>query len=82
MLDPNNSEARAKLGFVLFMRGDWAGAAEDFQQVLKAQPHLANAQAVLGMCQKRLGRPAEARKLLAEAFPRLPAGALQTQVGL
>jgi tetratricopeptide (TPR) repeat protein len=81
-LDPNNSEARAKLGFVLFMRGDWADAAEDFQQVLKDQPHLANAQAVLGMCQRRLGRPVEARKLLEEALPHLPAGALQTQAGL
>ena len=34
------------------------------------------------MCQKRLGRPEEARKLLEEAFPRLPSGALQTQAGL
>jgi tetratricopeptide (TPR) repeat protein len=81
-LDPSNSEARAKLGFVLFMRGDWAGAAEDFRLVLKAQPHLANAQAVLGMCEKRLGHPAEARNLLEEALPHLPAGALQTQAGL
>ncbi len=81
-LDPNNSEARAKLGFVLFMRGDCAGAAEDFEQVLKTQPHLANAQAVLGMCQKRLGRPAEARKLLEESVSHLPAGGLQTQAGL
>ncbi len=80
--DPNNSEARAKLGFVLFMRGDWAHAAEDFQQVLKAQPHLANVQAALGMCQRHLGRTAEARQLLEEAFPHLPAGALHTQAGL
>jgi Tfp pilus assembly protein PilF len=81
-LDPNNSDARAKLGFVLFLRGDWVGAAEDFEQVLKVQPHLANAQVVLGMCKRRLGRPAEARKLLGEALPHLPAGALQTQAGL
>jgi tetratricopeptide (TPR) repeat protein len=81
-VDPNNSEARTKLGFVQFMRGDWAEAAENFQQVLKAQPHLANVQAALGMCQKRLGPPDEAHKLLEEAFPRLPSGALQTQAGL
>jgi Tfp pilus assembly protein PilF len=81
-LDTNNSEARAKLGFVLFMRGDWTGASKQFQQVLKAQPHLTNAQVVLGMCQKRLGRPVEARRLLEEAVPHLPAGALQTQAGL
>ena len=81
-LDPDNSEARTKLGFVLFMRADWAAAADNMRQVLQAQPHLSNAQAVLGMCQKRLGRPAEARQLLEEAFPRLPSGALQTRVGL
>ena len=81
-LDPNNLEARTKLGIVLFMRDDWAGAAEDLQQVLGVQPRLANAQAVLGMCQKRLGRPTDARRLLEEALPHLPAGALQTQAGL
>jgi tetratricopeptide (TPR) repeat protein len=81
-LDPNNSEAHAKLGFVLFLREDWAGAAGNLQQVLKAQPHLANVQAVLGMCEDRLGRPAEARALLQQAFPHLAPGALKTRTGL
>jgi tetratricopeptide (TPR) repeat protein len=81
-LDRNNSEARAKLGFVLYMQGKWEEAAENLQAVLKSQPHLANAQAVLGMCRKRLGRPVEARKLLEDALPHLAQGALQKQTGL
>jgi tetratricopeptide (TPR) repeat protein len=81
-LDPNNSEAHAKLGFVLFLQEDWAGAAANLQQALKTQPHLANVQAALGMCEERLGRPSEARTLLEQAFPHLAPGALKTRTGL
>jgi len=81
-LDPTNSEAHAKLGFVLFIRGDWVDAAVNLQQALKSRPDLANAQAVLGMCEERLGNPEEARKSLQQVFPKLVPGSLKTQAGL
>ncbi|HEV2378973.1 MAG TPA: tetratricopeptide repeat protein [Terriglobia bacterium] len=81
-LDPANTEAHTKLGFVLFMRGSWAQAASNLQQALTGQPDLVNAQAVLGMCEKRLGKLQEARGALERAFPKLPDGRLKIQAGL
>jgi tetratricopeptide (TPR) repeat protein len=81
-LEPANAEAHAKLGFLLFMRAQWADAAAHLQQALQAQPGQANTEAVLGMCEKRLGKTAEARQSLQDSFPQLPAGRLKTQAGL
>src|SRR5713101_8557536 len=39
-LDPNNADARGNLGVIHFFQADWAGAAEQFRQVLKFQPNL------------------------------------------
>jgi tetratricopeptide (TPR) repeat protein len=80
-LDPKNVDARANLGVIRYLRHDWAGAAEHFREVLKLQP-LPKAQALLGMCEKRLGKPAEARRLLEQAWPALEPGRLHTQAGL
>jgi tetratricopeptide (TPR) repeat protein len=81
-LDPANTEARANLGVIRFVAKDWAGAAELFREVLKAKPPSPKAQALLGMCEKRLGRPAEAQNLLEQAVPKLQDGSLRTQAGL
>ena len=81
-IDPNNSEARANLGVIQFLAGDYAAAAAHFREVLKQQPPSSKAQALLGMCEKRLGQPAEARSLLEESMPKLPDGSLRTQAGL
>ena len=80
-IDPKNVDARANLGVLHFFEGEWASAAEQFQEVLKAQPKLSKVQAYLGMCQKRLGRSDEARRLLEESFSGLQ-GAMQTRAGL
>jgi len=81
-LDPANAEAHAKLGFLQFMGADWAEAAVNLQQALKARPGQANTEAVLGMCEKRLGKAEMARPALEESFPKLPIGRLKTQAGL
>ncbi len=81
-LDPNNTDARGNLGVLRFFQADWAGAAEQFRQVLKAQPSLWKAQALLGICEKRLGHPGEAQHLLEESLPHLNDGTLGLQAGL
>ena len=81
-LDPANAEAHAKLGFGQFMRADWADAATNLQQTLQALPGQANTEAVLGMCEERLGKVDEALRLLQDSFPKLPVGRLKTQAGL
>jgi tetratricopeptide (TPR) repeat protein len=81
-LDPNNADARGNLGTIHFLQADWLGAAEQFRQVLKFQPNLWKAQALLGICEKRLGRPREAQFLLEQSVPHLDDGPLRAQAGL
>ena len=81
-LDPNNTDARANLGVIRFFQADWTGAADQFRQVLKVQPSLWKAQSFLGICEKRLGRPSEAQRLLEQSVPHLDDGTLRTQAGL
>jgi tetratricopeptide (TPR) repeat protein len=81
-LDPNNVESRANLGVIRFMAEDWPGAAVHFREVLKSKPPSPKAQALLGMCEKRLGRPSEARNLLEQAVPKLQDGSLRITAGL
>jgi len=81
-LDPNNLDARGNVGVMRFFQGDWAGAAEQFRKVLEMQPKVWKVQALLGMCEGRLGRPTEARRLLEEVLPHLHGGPFETQAGL
>ena len=81
-LDPTNLDARGNVGAMLFFQSDWAGAAEQFRKVLEIQPKVWKVQAYLGMCEGRLGQPAEARRLLETALPHLQGGPFETQAGL
>jgi len=81
-LDPNNVEARANLGVIAFAQGDYAKADENFRQALKLQPSLWKAQALLGMCEKRLGKFGSAQTLLEKSFPHLQDTKLRTQAGM
>jgi len=81
-LDPHNTDAHGDLGVIRFFQADWAGAAEQFRQILKVQPTLWKAQALLGICEKHLGRSSEAERLLEQSVPHLDDGALRTQAGL
>jgi tetratricopeptide (TPR) repeat protein len=81
-LDPNNVEARANLGVIAFVQGDYTEAGEHFRQVLKLQPSLWKAEAMLGMCEKRLGKVRSAQALLEKSFPHLQDAKLRTQAGM
>lgn len=81
-LDPDNIDARATLGVVRFSQGQIALARDDFKRVLQLQPSLWRAQAFLGLCEKALGNPDDARSLLKESFPHLEDRQLRVQVGM
>ena len=81
-LDPKNIDARANLGVISFMQGRFADAAGNFRQVVKLDPTLWKVQALLGMCEKRLGHLTSARSWLEKSFPHLQEPKLKTQVGL
>jgi Flp pilus assembly protein TadD len=81
-LDPTNIDARANLGVIGFMQHHYAEAAENFRQVLKLQPSQWKMEALLGLCEKQLGRLDDAHTHLADSFPHLEEPKLKTQAGL
>ena len=81
-LDPKNVDARANLGVIAYMQGQYSAAAENFREVLKLQPSLWKVQAMLGMSEKRLGQFDSARTWLEKSFPHLDEPKLKTQAGL
>lgn len=81
-IDPGNPEARANLGLVAFNKRDYAKASRDFEEALKLKPALSNAEALLGICENRLGKVTLAQAHLERAFPYIRESHLRTQVGL
>ena len=80
-LDPKNAEANANLGVMAFFRHDYQKASEYLRKALEIDQNLAKTQALLGICERRLGEPS-AQALLEKSFPRLKDKTLQIQAGL
>src|SRR2546422_10597822 len=68
--DPKNVDARGNLGVLLFFQGEFVKASPELSAAVSQRPGLWKLQALLGMCQRRAGRMAEARTNLEQAFPR------------
>jgi uncharacterized protein HemY len=69
-LDPKNAEANANLGVITFFRADYKTAAQYLRSALAADPSLSKSEALLGICEPRLGDPA-AQALLEQSFPKV-----------
>jgi tetratricopeptide (TPR) repeat protein len=80
-LDPKNATANANLGVIAFSQRDYRTAAQYLRKALATDPALTKSQALLGICQKRLGDPS-ARALLEKSFAKLKDKPLRLQVGL
>jgi len=80
-LDPKNPEAYANLGVIAFFQGDFQKASQNLRKALAINPALVKTQAVLGICQRRLGDPS-ARALLEKSFAKLTDKPLRLQVGM
>jgi len=80
-LDPNNVEARNGLGTLLYFKGDVEKSAPELRAALKSNPALWKTQALLGMCEKRMGQMARARADLEKAFPKLQEEKLRVEAG-
>jgi tetratricopeptide (TPR) repeat protein len=81
-LDPNNVDARGNLGVLLYFQGDYAKAAPELQATLKLRPGMPKIQALLGMCEKRMGQIASAQMDLEKSFPQLQEEKLRVEVGM
>ena len=80
-LDPKNAEAYANLGVIAFSQRDYQKASQYLRKAVALAPSLAKTQALLGICQARLGDPS-ARALLEKSFPKLKDKQLRLQAGL
>jgi tetratricopeptide (TPR) repeat protein len=80
-LDPRNAEANANLGVIAFSQRDYAKASKYLRKALATDPSLTKSEALLGICQKRLGDPS-ALALLEKSFAKLKDKPLHLQVGM
>lgn len=80
-LDPKNAEAYANLGVIAFFHRDYQNASQYLRKALAIDPSLTKSQALLGICQVRLGDPA-ARASLEKSFQKLHEKSLRIQVGV
>jgi tetratricopeptide (TPR) repeat protein len=80
-LDPKNADAYANLGVIAFFQRDYQKASSYLRKALAMDPSLVKTQALLGICERRLGDPS-ARSLLEKSFPKLKDKAMRIQVGL
>jgi tetratricopeptide (TPR) repeat protein len=81
-LDPNNVEARANLGVLLFFRSDYADAVPQLQAAINLQPSLWKVRSLLGLAEEHTADLADARKDLEAAFPMIEERKLKIEVGL
>jgi Tfp pilus assembly protein PilF len=80
-LDPKNAEANANLGVMTFFRGDYKNAAQYLRTALATDPSLVKTEALLGICERKLGDPS-AQALLEKSFPKVKEKPLQIQAGM
>jgi cytochrome c-type biogenesis protein CcmH/NrfG len=81
-LDPDNIEAQANLGVLLFFHKDYAHAVPHLQAAIRLKPDLSKIQALLGMAEERTSDFADARKDLEASFPLIQEKKLKVEVGL
>ena len=81
-LDPNNVDARANLGVLLFFDGKYQDAIPELRAALKLQPNLWKIQALLGSGERRTGDLTAARGDLEQAFPNLQDEKIRVQTGM
>jgi Tfp pilus assembly protein PilF len=81
-LQPNNVDARANLGVLLFFQSKYSDAIPQFREALRLQPALWKIQALLGMAEKRAGDVNNATADLEKAFPKLKEQKIRIDTGM
>ncbi len=80
--DPNNLDAQANLGVLLYFQKDYAGAEPHLRAAIEQQPSLTKIRALLGMCERRLGKTDAARTDLEAVVGELEDASVRMEVGL
>ena len=82
LLDPQNLNAQANLGVLLYFQKDYAGAEPHLRNAVDQQPDLAKIRTLLGMCERHLGKTDAARTDLEAVVTQLTDPKLRADVGL
>jgi len=80
--DPNNLDAQANLGVLLYFQNDYAGAEPHLRSAIEQQPGLVKIRALLGMCERSLGKTDLARTDLEAVVSQLKEPNVRLEVGL
>ncbi len=80
-IDPRNAEAYANLGVIAYFQHDYQKAVENLRKALAIDPSLVKTEALLGICELRMGVPS-AQQLLEKTFPTLKDKNLKIQTGM
>lgn len=81
-LDPNNVEARANLGVLLFFGGKYSDAIPQLRAALGLHPELWKVRSLLGFAEEHTFDLEGARKDLEASFPKIEERKLKIEVGL
>jgi Tfp pilus assembly protein PilF len=81
-LDPNNLDAQANLGVLLFFQKNYAAAEPLLRSALNQRPDLTKIRALLGMCERHTGKTDLARADLEAAMPDLKEPNARLNAGL
>lgn len=81
-VDPNNLDAQANLGVLLFFQKRYAEAEPHLRAALEQQPDLTRIRALLGMCERRLGKTEAARADMEAVLAKIDDPNIKMEVGL
>lgn len=81
-LDPDNLDAEANLGVLLYFRGDYADASQALHKALEIHAGIPKLQALLGMSEEHSGDGETAIRDLSAAFPQLHNEKIQVETGM
>lgn len=81
-IDPKDLDAQANLGVLLYFQKDYSGAEPHLRQAIEQKADLTRIRALLGMCERRLGKTEAARSDLETVVGQLDDAGIRMEVGL
>ena len=80
--DPHNLDAQGNLGVLLYFQKDYAAAEPHLRDAVEQKPDLTKIRALLGMCERRLGKTDAARTDLQAVVDQLQEPNIRLEAGL
>ncbi|HMH15370.1 MAG TPA: tetratricopeptide repeat protein [Edaphobacter sp.] len=80
--DPHNLDAQANLGVLLYFQKNYVAAEPHLRDALEQKPDLTKIRALLGMCERRLGKTDAARTDLQAVVDQLQEPNIRLEAGL